>query len=455
MTYPEKVLAEYVEQLSFHDLPPEVVERTKYHLLDTLGCIILGAQTPPLNKMLSIIKRFGGAGSSTLIGKDYRTDCLNAALFNGAAAHAYEFDDLHRLSVIHPGAVIIPATLALGESLNVNGRTILLAIVAGYEVMIRIGMALGKSHYYFWHTTATAGVFGSAAACSKLLQLDSESILNAFGNAGTQASGLWEFKSDGAMSKLLHTGRASQSGMLSALLASEGFTGAKRILGGEKGLLKATSKDYHLEKVDENLGEKFRLLETSVKLYPSCGHTHPAIHAILKLQKRAHFPISDIHEVIVRTYSAAVDVAGVENPVNPYQAKFSLKYCVAIALKEGGVKLQHFTERVLEDLTLRKLMSKIKIIIDPELDKAYPNEWLTSITILLKNGNKLEESAAYPDGDPEDPFWKQQVISKFMNLTSGILEESVGKEVVKKTLSFDSLSDVRDFITLLRISHTL
>ena len=201
------------------------------------------------------------------------------------------------------------------------------------------------------------------------------------------------------------------------------------------------------------MGEKFRLLETSVKLYPSCGHTHPAIHAISKLQKKAHFPISDIHEVIVRTYSAAVDVAGVENPVNPYQAKFSLKYCIAIALKEGEVKLQHFTERMLEDLILRKLMSKIKIIIDPELDKAYPNEWLTSITILLKNGSKLEELAAYPEGDPKDPFWKQQVISKFTNLTSGILEESAGKEIVKKTLSFDSLSDVRDFMTLLRVSH--
>jgi len=453
MTYPERALAEYVEQLNFHDLPPEVVEKAKYHLLDTLGCIILGAQTSPLNKMLSVIKRFGGAGSSTLIGKDYRADCLNAALFNGAAAHAYEFDDLHRLSVIHPGAVIVPAALALGESLNIEGRTVLLAIVAGYEVTIRIGMALGKSHYYFWHTTATAGVFGSAAASSKLLQLDSESILDAFGNAGTQASGLWEFKSDGAMSKLLHTGRASQSGMLSALLANEGFTGAKRILGGEKGLLKATSKDYDLEKINEDLGEKFRLLETSVKLYPSCGHTHPAIHAILKLREKAHFSISDVHEIIVKTYSAAVDVAGVENPVNPYQAKFSLKYCIATALKEGRVELQHFTEKALEDSILRKLMSKMKIIIDPELDKAYPNEWLTSITILLKNGSKLEELAAYPEGDPKDPFWKRQVINKFMNLTSGVLEESAGREIVKKTLSFDSLSDVRDFMTLLRVSH--
>ncbi len=449
----DKILAEFIKRLEFKDLPRDVIEKAKYHVLDTVGCILAGANTPPLDKIFAVVKKYGGSGSSTLIGRDFKSNCLNAVLFNGAAAHSYEFDDLHRSSVVHPGAVVIPAALTLAEALNADGKTVLLAIVTGYEVMTRVGMALGKSHYYFWHTTATAGVFGSAAACSKILGLSSESVLDALGNAGTQASGLWEFKSNGAMSKLLHTGRAAQSGMLSALLAEEGFTGAKSILEGEKGLLRATSKDYDFNKLTESLGETFKLFETSVKLYPSCGHTHPAIQAALKLLNREKFAFADIREVVIKTYSAALDVAGIENPLNPYQAKFSLAYCVATALREGKVELRHFTQEMLRDPVIKRFMSKIDVLIDPELDKAYPNKWLASVSITLNDGRKFEETAGYPEGNPGDPIWKQQVINKFVSLTSSFLEKSAIKEIVEKTLSLDKLENVNELMLLLSSSR--
>jgi len=446
MSFTEKRLAEFVESLEYRQIPKNVIEKTKYHLLDTIGCIIIGSRASEFKKILSAIMSFRSPVSRTVSGKKDSISCLDVAFLLGSASHEYEFDDLHRASVSHPGAVVIPAALALGKVLHIDGKMLLNSIIAGYEAMIRVALALGKSHYDFWHTTSTSGVFGSAAAASKLLNLDSEGVLNAFGNAGTQASGLWQFKFDGAMSKILHTGRAAQSGLLSALLAKEGFTGARRILEGEKGLLKATSRDCDPRKIYEGLGQSFKILETSIKPYPSCGHTHPAIYAAIRIVSRESFTPLDIQEVLIRTYSTAINIAGVDNPINPYQAKFSLKYCVAVALKEGKVELQHFNNVLLRDASIKELMNKINVSVDPELDKRYPNEWIAAVSIKLKDGRKFEEITKYPDGDPNDETWKREVTNKFVSLTSLYIEESVLKEIINKVQTLESLNDI-NFLT--------
>lgn len=254
--------------------------------------------------------------------------CLLAALVNGASSHVVEMDDLHRESIFHPAAPIMPAVFALAEREGSTGRDIILAISAGYEAGIRIAVAIGPSHYHFWHTTATCGTFGAAAGAAKILGLDEEHFVWALGSAGTQAAGLWEFLGESAMSKQLHPGKAAMNGLLASLLAQKGFTGASKILEGEKGLFRATSQDFSEEKCVAGLGKEFFSDRNSIKYYASCGHTHSAVDAVLKATGGRPMMVEEIERVDVSVYQASLDLLGDVMPTTPYLGKFNLPFCV-------------------------------------------------------------------------------------------------------------------------------
>jgi 2-methylcitrate dehydratase PrpD len=251
----------------------------------------------------------------------------------------------------------------------------MLSIAAGYEIGIRVAMAAGPSHYQYWHTTGTCGTFGAAAGAARLLNLDKDRIAEALGSAGTQASGLWEFLVENAMSKQLHPGKASFNGLLSALLAHKGFTGAHRILEGEKGFLTATSEIFDTEKCIEDLGKKFHFERNSLKYHASCGHTHAAIDAVLSATGGNPFDPETIRYIKVRIYQAALDLLGDVKPVSPYLAKFNLPFCIAGAVKFGHAGPSTFTDEQLRDPDIRHLMECIEISSDPELSRMYPRKW--------------------------------------------------------------------------------
>jgi 2-methylcitrate dehydratase PrpD len=365
-------------------------------------------------------------------------------------SHILELDDVHRNSILHPAAPVIPAALALAEREEADGKTLLTAIVTGYEAAIRVGEAVGPSHYKFWHNTGTCGAFGAAAASGRILRLDSEEMASALGSAGTQASGLWQFMTEGAMSKHLHPGKAASNGVLSALLANGMFTGSTSILEGEKGFFSATSNDYNLGRIAEGLGVSFKVLETSFKVHASCRHTHPAVDAALQIMERKDILPEEITKVVVKVYPDAVKIAGIENPRTPYEAKFSLKYCISAGLSKGRLGVDEFSEELLNDTGIRSLMRRCNIIIDPELGGMYPALWPSKVEIITTQGERYIISVDYPLGDPENPLPLNDLVAKFRALTDKVLSENKAESLIDTALRLEKLTDIGRFTELLR-----
>ncbi|MCL6559851.1 MAG: MmgE/PrpD family protein, partial [Firmicutes bacterium] len=366
---------------------------------------------------------------------------------NGLASHIMEMDDVHRGAIIHAGASVIPAALAVAEMQHVTGRQLLVAIVTGYEVAIRVGEAVTPAHYYFWHTTGTCGTFGAAAAAGKLLGLSGEQLIWTLGNAGTQAAGLWEFLADGAMSKHLHPGKAAMNGVLAALLAREGFTGARRILEGEKGFCRATAVKYDLNKITaglEGAPPKFKIEENSFKIYSSCRHTHPAIDVVLSLMGDNKIPVSEVAGVNVYTYSTALQITANYNPQSVYAAKFSLPFCVALALCKGSCRPADFTEEALQDRQVHKLMKNVKLVLDKDLDARHPVNWPAVVEITTSSGHIYRGSTDFPKGDPENPASKEELTAKFRSLATGPWGEKRVRALEEAVWELEKIADVSE-----------
>ena len=426
------------------DLPPSVVDDAKYYTLDWLGSAIAGTVTEPGRMLLAYALAQAGQGATVLgLGEQRNADL--AALTNGGLSHIVEMDDLDRASVVHPAAPIIPAALAVAERERASGLAFLTAVVLGYEVAIRIGEAVGKTHYRLWHNTATCGIFGATAAAGWLLGLSEQQMTWALGNAGTMSAGLWEFNADGAMSKHLHAGRAASSGVLAADLARQGFTGARHILEGERGFFTATSQDAEPERVVEGLKrgmETYRISGVSIKPHASCRHTHPAIDAALALRQQPGFALDQITQVEVETYQAALDLTDNPQPTTPYAAKFSLYYCVACALWRGSAGLSDFTSQAIVDKNVRHLMAKVSLVHSPELEARYPKEWPVRVTVTLADGRALTRTVDAPKGDPENPLSWDELEDKFHKMVAGTDYQRQAGALMERVRQLDEVKRV-------------
>jgi 2-methylcitrate dehydratase PrpD len=367
--------------------------------LDAVACAYAGSNTPTGEKLIAWAK-------STQL------DNKRQALLMAALTHITETDDLHRASVTHPGCVVVPAALCLGEQTGASAEKILRAILHGFEAMCRIGAAVGPTHYKVWHNTATCGPYGSAMAAATLLDLDLEATLNALGNAGTQSSGFWQFMETGAMSKHLHAGRACESGLLAAELAAFGFTGSPEILEGEKGMFAGMCIDPIPGAILAAPDDSWQLPLTSIKPWPCCRHTHPAIDCALELSGRLKG--SKIESVEVDTYQAALDVCDRPEPENEYQAKFSLYHCVAIALQDGQVKLDSFTEQARRQTADLRQATRLQVV-DPFASR-YPLSWGSGVRVTTGSGETLAVERKDCKGDPELAMTESEMRVKAMNL---------------------------------------
>jgi 2-methylcitrate dehydratase PrpD len=359
------------------------------------------------------------AGSATATGKKLIAwaqsgdlDGKRQAFLMGALTHITETDDLHRASVTHPGCVVVPAALSLGEKTGASADKILRAILHGFEAICRIGAAVGPTHYKVWHNTATCGPYGSAMAAATLLDLDQEQTRDALGNAGTQSSGFWQFIETGAMSKHLHAGRACESGLLAAELAAHGFTGSPQILEGEKGMFAAMCADPNPDAVLARPSDPWQLRLTSIKPWPCCRHTHPAIDCALELYGKLNS--SEIKRVDIDTYQAACDVCDRPEPENEYAAKFSLYHCVSFALQNGEVRLDSFSAAARNQTRdLRKLTTLH--VVDPFASR-YPQSWGSGVRVTTQNGNVIAAERENCKGDPELALNESETRIKAINL---------------------------------------
>jgi 2-methylcitrate dehydratase PrpD len=430
-----KELVDFIVDTSFKDLPNEVIDHMKYCVLDWLGVALAGSMEPEIEGVTSFVRGMGGNQESTIIGTPFKTSCLNAALSNGIMGHLVELDDIHEESIIHPAAPVMPAALALSEREGLRGKDLLTAVALGYEVEIRLGMALNPSHYRFWHPTGTCGTFGATVAAGKLLNLNKGEMTNALGLAGTEAAGLVEVF--GTTGKPLNAGRAAMDGLMAAMLAQKGFTGPESILEAERGYLHATSSEPNIEKITEDLGRRWEAMNNIFKLHASCGHTHGALDAVLEIVEREGIEAGEVDEVTVATYPIAAELVGKNyDPKTVSEAKFSLPYCVAASLIHGKVSLNEFSSEKLGDPEILKLGKRVKVLIDPE----YVDVRLGSakVNVRLKNGDEYNARIDVPSGYPRNPLTGLELKNKFKTLSSLSLPEERTREILESVMVLDT-----------------
>jgi 2-methylcitrate dehydratase PrpD len=479
---PERALASAASGLTWEQLPPYVISAIQTLFVDWVGSALAGSRSTQATLLLRALAHGGlektepeSSGHSrrtaTVLPQLAQGPPLVAALLNGASSHVEEMDDLHNRSIYHPGTCVFPAALAVAEAEGVTPREFLTASVAGYEVSLRIGQALGPQHYRYFHTTGTAGTFGAAVAAGHLLGLGSEDMLSALGSAGTQAAGLWQFLADGAMSKQLHPAKAAFNGALSAYLATEGFTGSAEILLGEKALLSATARDevdsgtdgapLRLEQrrhLMEGLQESstgdsaacrfatFKTPEVSIKYHASCRHTHPAVDALLLAMKENSLLADDIQTIHAHVNSAAFDLLRDVRPSGPWAAKFSLPFCLAQAAFSGRLQVDSFTDSALAEPGLADLMAKVTFDVDPSLDSDYPRRWAAWVEVETVKGMTVRAEVDSPKGDPDNPLSSQELHAKFRGLSERVLDMETTRRLLARLEGLTELGRMSDLL---------
>jgi 2-methylcitrate dehydratase PrpD len=446
---PSTTLADFAANLRFESIPQPVIQRTEDLFLDWFGCALAGKNARPVETIESFAKAMGRAdGVSEVLISRRRTSPLFAAMVNAAASHFAEQDDVHNGSVFHPGTVVFPPALAIAQTLGSSGRDFLTAVVAGYETGIRVGEFLGRSHYKVFHTTGTAGTIAAAAAAGNLLGLSTEQMLNAFGSAGTQAAGLWEFLRDAADSKQLHTAKAAADGLLSAYLAQHGFTGAKRIFEGEQGMAAGMSTDADPAKLIDRLGERWTVLETSFKYHACCRHTHPAADALLKIVSENKLDTDSITGVTAHVHQGAIDVLGVvETPQTVHQAKFSMGTVLGLIALFQRAGLKEFDERF-NDPRVAAFSAKVEMLLDREVDQAYPARWIGKVTVETADGRVLYGRVEEPRGDPGNTLTRGEIEEKALRLAnySGAASPAEMASVFAQIRQLTSIEEIAPFL---------
>jgi 2-methylcitrate dehydratase PrpD len=434
-----RALAEVLAETAWGDLTPETIEHARRAVLDWLGSALAGALEPPARMAQRVARGLGVSTEATLFAAG-RGSAAAAALANGVASHILELDDVHKGSTLHPAASVIPAALAVAEREHRDGRAFLLAVVFGYDAALRIGEAVNPSHYRFWHPTGTAGTFGAAAAAGSLLGLDAGRMADALGSAGTQAAGLWEFNADGAMSKHLHPGKAAMNGVLSADLAREGFTGASRILEGERGFFAATSTSHDATRITDGLGARWKIAENCYKMHSCCGHTHTAVDCALELAAAAE----EIEAIEIETYGSGYAIVQNPRPATPYQAKFSIAYCVAVALLDGCCGLEQFAPERIGGAAIARLLERTRVSVAEDLTARYPAAWPCRLAIRLRDGRTLRAAADFPRGNPENAVSTEALEAKFWGLVEPRFGEAVAGRALEAVRSIEACGDLAE-----------
>ena len=419
MENPGAALAAFAAELQFDDIPAPVLRRAEDLFLDWFGSALGGRGSPAVETIAAFARAMGPTtGPSEVLISRQTTTPYFAAMVNAASSHFAEQDDVHNGSVFHPAAVVLPPALAVAQALGASGRELLTAAVVGYEVGIRVGEFLGRSHYKVFHTTGTAGSLAAAAAVGRLLGLDAERMLHAFGSAGTQAAGLWEFLRDAADSKQLHTAHAAATGLAAAYLARDGFTGARRILDGAQGMAAGMSRDADPARLTDGLGQRWTLAETSFKFHASCRHTHPAADALLQVMQTHDLRAGDIERVTARVHQGAIDVLGpITDPQTVHQAKFSMGTVLGLIAVFSRAGLGEF-DSAFRDPEVVAFRDRVRMELDAEVDAAYPVRWIGKVEVLTCDGRRLSGRVDEPKGDPGNTLSRLELEDKALQLAS-------------------------------------
>jgi 2-methylcitrate dehydratase PrpD len=440
-----ETLADFCAGLRWNALEPAVQQRTRELLLDLVGVALAGARQPSSPPAAQAALALGGSGRADVIGTSARTGAAWAALANGTAAHAVELDDVTTESSLHPGVAVMPAAIALAQELRAEPVRLMEAIVAGYEVTMRVGNALNPASAYArgFHPTGVAGVFGAAMAAAHLLELAVDRRSLALGIAGTMASGSLEYLSDGAWTKRLNAGWAGHAGITAARLAQAGFNGPRSVFEGRLGVLHAYSDAALPARLVERLGDPLQVMLVSIKPYACCRYNHGLIDCMLALRARVS-DVSEVQEIRLGVLSGgallvADPIEQKRSPRGVVDAQFSAPYaaCAALVFGSGGIDV--YSPSCMEDPRLRALLPKVTCYRDQSLDRQYPQRWPAEASILMRSGEVLTHRVEFATGEPENPVSLEALRAKFIALA----ERPDAEALAARLLTLDTAADLQ------------
>ncbi len=409
------------QQRTFSEVTMHEARRT---LLDWQGSLIAGSDTDVAKKLFIAYSEELGVGNCSVAGSTKKTFTRAGAFMNGTISHIAEFDDIYRDGAYHPAAPTISGVFALAEQRNDSVEHLLRAIIVGYEVSTRISKVIQPSHYRFFHTTGTVGVFGAAAACAYLLKLNKTQACDALATAATFASGLQQaFRSD-SMTKPMHPGHAAEVGVNAALTAQAGMTGTPDILEGSAGFGAALSQNPRWDEVLKDLGATWNIEHMTFKNYGCCGHNFPSIDGVAFLLQKHQINWKEIAKIRIGGYKATKEVCCYVHPQTPFEAKFSLTYTVSARILYGRVREKAFLEEAIKNSDIQILEDKIEVAIDAECESHFPVHRSAKVEIEMHDGAIYQHYQKTRHGDPDDPLSDQELMDKFLELS----EPRIGKE---------------------------
>nr|MDO8061594.1 MmgE/PrpD family protein [Candidatus Freyrarchaeum guaymaensis] len=443
MSLQEK-LSSFVVKTEGGSIPEGALKVAKQSILDYFAVALAGSTQPIGALMKSYLEKFGCKGPATIIGFGVKAPCSSAALVNGILGHALDFDDSNPSLLGHPTTPVASAALPVAELADCSGEELLAAFAVGVEVECKMGLALNPTHSRRgWHCTSTIGVFGATAAAGRLLGLDEEQMTHAFGIAASLSSGIRG--NFGAMTKPLHAGRAAENGVVAATLAGEGFTSNRSVLEASFGFFKVTTGGYDAKALDK-LGDPWDLVNPGIfyKLYPCCHYSHGAINAVLSLRKEEGLRPEDVEEIEVRATRAIYDNMIYHEPKTGLEGKFSMEYVVSVAMLDGNVKIEHFTDEKVRDPRAVEFMGKVNFHVDPEVDGLVPYELgaaIVRVKVKTKDGKVLSR-----DGMPTAGL--EELKGKFAVCAGYVLPEEKADKLMSLVLELEKVSSIRELMEL-------
>jgi len=426
-----KYVADWVVNTRYEDLSEQVIELTTTFVIDHFGVVLAGTQKTSSQIILEVCQAWSPQEPAcTVVGRPERNSAPFSALINGTTGHALELDDDHREGTQHPGVAVIPAAFAVAEQLGRSGKEFILAAALGYEIMIRLGEAhLGKSYLRGFHPTGTCGTIGAAVAAGKLMGLNVEQMVSAIGLAASQSAGLLTFRSNGAWNKRLHAGQAAMSGVICAELASRGFRGPSESLLSPEGWLQAFAynEQFDINFVVDRLGEKWDLLENSIKVHACCRFAGPIVDATLETVLREDIQPEQVESVTVAMAKYPLTRSLIEplerklNPTSVVDAQFSAPFAAAVSIVKRRAFIEEYSETGIRDPEVLAMARKVKWEVDPEAERLWPKRYPCQVTIELVDGRRASSRVEWPKGDPENAVTAEEVKQKFLTLASPVL----------------------------------
>jgi len=446
-------LAEFTSSVTYAALPPEVVNAAVLAFIDWTGCAVAGCRTRVGNAAARVAAAEHAGAEATLFADGSRTSAHWAAFANGAGSHSIELDDVHMPSIIHGGVAMIPAALAVAQKLRADGKRLIEALVAGFDVTYRLGEGIAKSHYERFHSTGTVGTFGAAAAAARLMGLDAGQTAWALGNAGSQAAGLWQYLKVGDDTKVLHPAKASMNGVIAASLAAHGFTGSIDIIEGERGFVATMAEVVDWDAIVGALGKRYKVTENGYKIHACCRHSHVAVDQAIRLSEQHDLVADKVRRIRVKLNANSVKTLDDPDPASPYKAKFSIQFLVASALIHRHMGLEAFTDARLDEPAIRALMRRVDVEEDPGFTRTFPQRWTAEVEVETTDGRNLVGHADMPEGDPSNPVTPRRLEDKCKGLLVQVMSDASAGELVRRLAQLPEVADVREMFPELGVAR--